>query len=181
MVAVSAINSALNLLRSATSSRTVASLAVPPIAAPGKQAAGILETIKTVLTGNQEVQAQYDAFHQTARAIPLIHDDNARHIALVETIGANRDAFPPGAFSMRTVLPNGVSITTHIPAAGEASNRSYAAYATSVKAPLDQVVASESPAKLNAMARIAEVVALNTRVLDAARLQSFQLIENTQT
>jgi len=50
-----------------------------------------------------------------------------------------------------------------------------------VKAPLHQVVASESPAKLNAMARIAEVVALNTRALDAAPLQQFQPIENTQT
>ncbi|HWK33027.1 MAG TPA: hypothetical protein VNR51_05050 [Hyphomicrobium sp.] len=181
MAAVSAINSALSLLRSAASSKTAAPSAVAPVAAPGTNSAGILDAIKDVLSSNQEIKAQYDAFYQTARENPLIHDDNARHIALVETISANRHAFPPGEFSIRTVLPNGASITTRIPAAGETSNRSRAAYATSVKAPLHQVVASESPAKLNAMARIAEVVALNTRALDAAPLQQFQPIENTQT
>lgn len=178
MVAVSAINSALSLLRSVGSSRTAAPGAVPSIAAPGANAARILDTIKDVLSSNQELKAQYDAFYQRAREIPLIDDDNARHIALVETIGANRDAFPPGEFSIRTALPSGASITTFIPAAGETTNHAYAAYATSVKTALRQVVASESPAKLNAMARIAEVVALNVRALDAAPLQRFQQLDN---
>jgi len=174
MAAVSAINTALSLLRSATSSRTTAPSAAPPIVARTANAAGILGTIKDVLATRQEIKAQYDAYYQAARDIPLIHDDNARHIALVETISANRDAFPPGEFSIRTVLPNGASITTRVPEIGETGNRSYAAHDTAVKAPLHQVVASESPAKLNAMARIAEVVALNTRAPDAAPQLQFQ-------
>ncbi len=181
MAAVSAINSALSLLRSAASAKTAAPTAVPSIAARSTNAAGIFDAIKDVLSGDRDIKAQYDAYYQTARQIPLIHDDNARHIALVETIGANRDAFPPGEFSIRTVLPNGASITTRIPAAGETGGGSQGAYPTSVKAALQQVAAPASPAKLNAMARIAEVVALNARALDAAPIQRLEQIANTES
>jgi hypothetical protein len=52
---------------------------------------------------------------QAAQSTPGISSDNAKHIALVETILQNRDKFPPQSFSIRTDLGDGASIDTFIP------------------------------------------------------------------
>lgn len=44
--------------------------------------------------------------------------NNSRHIALFETIMANRDRFPSEEFFIHTELEGGASITTRIPALG---------------------------------------------------------------
>ena len=82
---------------------------------------GVLDDILSVFATNSDLAAQFADIFAAKMAdedLSGIHPDNARHIALYETIVANRDKFPPGEFYIHTELPGGGSITTFIAAIG---------------------------------------------------------------
>lgn len=79
---------------------------------------GVLDGLLSLFADDADLAAQFKTAAREAGKLPGIHPDNARHIAMYETIVANRGKFPPGEFYIHTELPDGASITTFIPAAG---------------------------------------------------------------
>ena len=83
--------------------------------------ASVANALAAAFTPNGELQKAFSSRYDVAMDSAAkeysggIHPDNARHIALVDTITANRESFPPEEFTVHTDLPDGASITTTIP------------------------------------------------------------------
>jgi hypothetical protein len=122
MVAIQAMSQAngLQLLKSQRHTVSAAEGFVSS-AAFSVSGGGALDAILSVFAADSDLAAQFtDIFAAKMEDEDLsgMHPDNARHIALYETIVANREKFPPGEFYIHTELPGGGSITTFISAIG---------------------------------------------------------------
>ena len=151
MVAIQAMSQANGLLLLKSQERTVsAAEGFVSSAAFSASGDGVLDDILSVFATNSDLAAQFADIFAAKMAdedLSGMHPDNARHIALYETIVANRDKFPPGEFYIHTELPGGGSITTLIPAIG---------------APADSAAAwnDRPPPRLNTQARAAIAAAM---------------------
>lgn len=153
MVAVSSLapSSALMLLKPQKPS-SIESFINSGVFSAGSSA--VSDRILAAFHGNPELTKQFDALLSTQMAAIesgdlAIHEDNARHIALAEVIQSNRGAFPSGAFSIHTELPDGASVTTFFGATTHMSSRQSASFmSAAMKAAEAKIVNAMMDAKL---------------------------------
>ena len=109
----------------------------------------VAEAISKAFAGSEGLRK---AFSQTYEAVmqldaskygQLAHPNNVRHIALVETITANRGDFPPEEFTIHTDLPDGASITTTIPSAAAMKGETFKAWIAQKQESFDAAKAAD--------------------------------------
>lgn len=168
MTAITSISTALAVLRADPRLMKVElGTPLPPMVALADDA-DVSNVITDTINGRMDLRAQYEASYGRARQQhSQAFEENVRHIALVETITANRGAFPPGDFALHTELPGGGSITTFIPSADGSTDYAFQA---KVKAALQQAAPNDSGAKLDALSRINDVFLMNPSILNAGSL-----------
>lgn len=132
---------------------------------------GVFNAIFDAFSSSRDLQKQFSAAFKKATENGVATDgshilpNNAKHIALVDVIVANREAFPPEEFTVQTELWDGGSITTTIPSAVSMEASSFQEKTAEKQAAYDASVMETEPdpevVKLNAMSQVVKSLVLD--------------------